>query len=139
MNTAPSARSPLEDLEFHPSPENSVGVELELDAFEDLVSLSVDDPDHSCFPIGHINSIDILTISHGMRLFDSANSLKYFSVPIIKHEKSMIILWSGEEPVTFEIDPEVVESALNLRGQLERLDQRQRLPLVRRSTNGEQN
>ena len=52
----------------------------------------------------------------------------------------MIILWSSEEPMTFEIDPEVVEPSLNLRGQLERLDQRQwRAALVARSPDGEYN
>ena len=116
-----------------------IGIELERNAFEDLVSLPINDPHHPGFPISHINAINIVAVHHGMRFFDAANSLKYFPGSVIKNKESVIILWSGEEPMTFEIDPEVVEPALDFRGQLERLDQRQWLPLVGRSPHGEQN
>src|SRR5439155_19860547 len=90
-----------------------VGIELERNAFEDLVSLPINDPNHTGFAISHINAINIVAVNHGMRFFDAVYSLKYFSGSVIKNKESVVILWSGEEPMPFEIDPEVVKPTLD--------------------------
>jgi hypothetical protein len=67
------------------------------------------------------------------------NGLKYFPVPVVQNEESVIVLRSGEEAMIFQIDSEVVEPPFDVRRQLKSLLQRHWRFLSMRRTYGEKN